>query len=246
MNKSTLDTFIKKYNLNGNVESVKIIINDTEKTLKTSAVSEDRNVVINVSIKDFTELETAEIGIYNTAKLKQMLSVLSEDITVKPNIKNDKITSLSFSDTDTQVQYATADSDIIASPKTLKRLPDFNVEIDFNENFINKFIKSKNALSDIDNFTLTMNKKKKLEMVIGENSKSNTNKIILDVPTKNGKDTVSKPISFSAKYLKEILTSNNDCDNAVLKVSDEGMASITFEKDNFESVYYLLEIKNVD
>ena len=246
MNKSTLETFIKKYNLNGNVEQVKIVVDDAEKKLKTSAITDDRNVLIDVSLGEFTEMTSAQIGVYDTAQLKQMLAVLSENITVKTNTKADKVTSITLGDDTTEVQYVTADLDIIAPAPALKKLPDFNAEIDFSETFISKFIKAKNALSDVETFTLTMNKKKKLEMVIGQVGKNNTNKITLDVATKDGKDSVSKAISFSAKYLKEILTSNNDCDSAVLKVSDAGLACISFSKDNFVATYYLVEIKNVD
>jgi hypothetical protein len=245
MKKSTLETFIKKYNLNGNVESVKLVVDDTDKKLRTAAITDDKNLLIDVVLSDVSGIDASQIGIYDTAQLKQMLSVLGEDINIKINNKADKVMSLTISDDTTEIQYVTADLDIIAVSPALKKLPDFNVEIDFTSDFISKFIKAKNALSDIDTFTLMMNKKKKLEMAIGH-SKINSNKITLNVVTKNDKDTVANPISFSAKYLKEILTSNSDCDGAVLKVSDSGLANISFTKDNFASNYYLIEIKNVD
>lgn len=50
-----------------------------------------------------------------------------------------------------------------------------------------------------------------------------------------------KPISFSAKYLKEILTANKEATSAVLKVSTQGLAHIQFKIDDFTASYYLVE-----
>jgi hypothetical protein len=243
MKKSTLETFIKKYNLNGSIESVKLTVKDNQ--LQTSAITGDKNLLASVKLSDFTGLEDIEIGLYDTAKLKQMLSVLKDDIEICTNTKNGKITSLQISDDSTTVQYVTADLSVIPQSPSIKKLPTFNVEIETSAEFISKFIKAKNALPDVDTFTLTMNKKGKLEMILGFNN-INSNRITLNVVTKEGKDTVSKPISLNAKYLKDILTSNNECEISTLKVSDSGLATITFIKDNFESIYYLTEIKNVD
>jgi len=46
--------------------------------------------------------------------------------------------------------------------------------------------------------------------------------------------------------LKEILTSNTDCDNAVLKISDAGIANVEFDNAMFNSNYFLIEFKNID
>ena len=51
------------------------------------------------------------------------------------------------------------------------------------------------------------------------------------------------PISFSAKYLKEILNANRNSKSATLKISSQGLAHIQFETDNITSKYYLVEIK---
>ena len=131
MKKSTLETFIKKYNLNGSIESVKLIVKD--KQLQTSAITDDKNLLASVKLSDFTALEDIEIGLYDTAKLKQMLSVLKDDIEICTNTKNGKITSLQISDDSTTVQYVTADLSVIAQSPSIKKLPTFNVEIETTE-----------------------------------------------------------------------------------------------------------------
>jgi hypothetical protein len=198
-----------------------------------------------VVIKDSAGLNDAEIGINDTAKLKKLLSVLNDEVNISFNTREDKIVSLSLTGESTDVQYVTADLSVIPKVPELKKLPPFNLEIPLTKEFVTTFVKAKNALSDVDTLTFTKDKKDKLKLVIGFSS-VNSNRISIDFKPTEGKDTLGKTIHFSAKYLKEILTSNNDCENAVLKISDAGIAHVEFNNDVFNSSYYLVEIKNVD
>jgi len=246
MKKQTLETFIKKYSLNGMIDSVKWNVNTTDKILNIKSITEEKNVLLDVSYKNFDALaEDSEIGVYDTSKLTKMLSVMEDDINLSLNKREDKITSISINDTQTEAQFITADLSVIPSAPNLKKLPDFNVEIEINADFVNRFVKAKSALPEVDTFTLMMNKKKKLELVLGY-SKLNSNRITLSIVSPDGKNVVSRNIMFNAKYFKEILTVNNDCENAVLKVSDLGLAVVTFSNTTFDSTYYMVEIKSVD
>jgi hypothetical protein len=198
-----------------------------------------------VVIKDNAGLNDAEIGINDTAKLKKLLGVLNDEVNIAFNTREDKIVSLSLTSETTDVQYVTADLSVIPQVPLLKKLPPFNLEIPLTKEFVTTFVKAKNALSDVDTLTFTKDKKDKLKLVIGFSS-VNSNRISIDFKPTEGKDTLAKTIHFSAKYLKEILTSNSDCENAVLKISDAGIAHVEFNNDLFNSSYYLVEIKNVD
>ena len=245
MKKQTINTFIDKYSLNGTIESVKWVIDSANKQIKTASISDDKNVLSFVVIKDSAGLNDAEIGINDTAKLKKLLSVLNDEVNISFNMREDKIVSLSLTGESTDVQYVTADLSVIPKVPELKKLPPFNLEIPLTKEFVTTFVKAKNALSDVDTLTFTKDKKDKLKLVIGFSS-VNSNRISIDFKPTEGKDTLGKTIHFSAKYLKEILTSNNDCENAVLKISDAGIAHVEFNNDVFNSSYYLVEIKNVD
>ena len=245
MKKQTINTFIDKYSLNGTIESVKWVIDSTNKQIKTASISDDKNVISFVVIKDNAGLNDAEIGINDTAKLKKLLGVLNDEVNISFNTREDKIVSLSLTGENTDVQYVTADLSVIPKVPELKKLPPFNLEIPLTKEFVTTFVKAKNALSDVDTLTFTKDKKDKLKLVIGFSS-VNSNRISIDFKPTEGKDTLGKTIHFSAKYLKEILTSNNDCENAVLKISDAGIAHVEFNNDVFNSSYYLVEIKNVD
>ena len=245
MKKQTINTFIDKYSLNGTIESVKWVIDSANKQIKTASISDDKNVLSFVVIKDSAGLNDAEIGINDTAKLKKLLNVLNDEVNISFNTREDKIVSLSLTGESTDVQYVTADLSVIPKVPELKKLPPFNLEIPLTKEFVTTFVKAKNALSDVDTLTFTKDKKDKLKLVIGFSS-VNSNRISIDFKPTEGKDTLGKTIHFSAKYLKEILTSNNDCENAVLKISDAGIAHVEFNNDVFNSSYYLVEIKNVD
>lgn len=247
MKKNTLDTFIKKYSLNGTIEAVKLIVDSKQTLLSTNTTTEEKNVLIDVKYNKFDAITTdCEFGIHNTSKLKSMLGVLGEDVTIELNKKTDgKITSVVFNDTSTDVQFVTADLSVIPDAPKLKKLPPFNAEIELSADFITKFAKAKNSLSDVSTYTLMMNKKSVLEMIIGYSS-LNSNRIKLAVKTLNGLDKVSKVLNFNADYLKEILSANSDCDSAILKVSDAGLSTVSFSNNDIDSTYYMVEIKSVD
>lgn len=245
MRKENINTFINKYSLNGTIESVKWNVDSKSKEIKTSSISDDKNVLSFVTIKNIEGLPDAELGVNDTSKLKRMIGVLDEEISVEYVKRDGKITALTLKTDDVEVQYVTADLSVIPSVPALKKLPDFNLEIPLNKEFVDRFIKAKNSLSDVDTFTLTVDKKNKLRLIIGY-SNVNSNRVHVDVKAKDGKDKLGKTLHFSANYLKEILTSNSDCENAVLKISDAGLAHVEFSNDNFVSNYYLVEIKNVD
>lgn len=245
MKKQVLNTFIDKYSLNGTIESVKWVVDNKNKQIKTSSISDDKNVVSYVSIKDDAGLSEAEIGINDTAKLKKLLGVLTDDVNITFNKRDEKIVSLSLNSESTDVQYVTADLSVIPKVPDLKKLPPFNLEIPLTKEFVTTFVKAKSALSDVDTMTFTKDKKDKIKLTIGYSS-VNSNRINIDVKPVEGKDSLGKTIHFSAKYLKEILTSNSDCENAVLKISDAGIAHVEFNNELFNSSYYLIDMKSVD
>ena len=238
MKKSVLEKFIKKYNINGTIEVVKFVVVSADKHLKTAAMSDDKHVMVDITLSEFSELSDLEFGIYDTKTMKKMLSAVTEDITLTTNTDNGRIASVCFNDGNVEVQCATADLRILPKTPKIKQLPPFTVEIDMTREFMDKYIKAKTALSDEHELTIMLNKKNKVEMVIGH-GKNNTNRITLKPETKAGKDVLTKPVRFNANYLKEVLIANSECDSTTMSVSDEGLISISFNQDNFNSLYYL-------
>jgi hypothetical protein len=236
MDKNRLSRFISKYNLAGLVESVQW--NSENKTLSTRFISDDKTVLGLVTLNEF-EFEDSSIGVYNTNTLKSLLNVLGNDVNLTLKRVDEKPISLSLTSDSTSVQYQLADLAVIPNVPELKQLPEFNITIDMDSNFIEKFIKAKSALSDIDNFTV-LTEKGKLKIVIGY-SNINTNRVELVV--NDNFDGEVKPISFSAKYFKEILSANKEANKATLAVSKDGLSHVEFAVDGFTSSYYLVEVQ---
>jgi hypothetical protein len=201
MEKGKLNRFVQKYNLAGLVESVKWETKDN--ALTTSFISDDKSVLGRVTMTEFNFNDTT-FGVYDTSKLTKMLSVLGEAVEFEISDVEGKAVSLKFKDGSTSVNYMLADLSVIPNVPDLKKLPDFNIKIKLDENFISKFIRAKSALTDENNFTFVV-KNGKAQIVLGH-SNINTNRISIDVDGEIDGDV--EPISFSATYLKEILVAN--------------------------------------
>ena len=231
MNKGKFDGFVNRYNLGGEIESV--MVKSDDKNLSVRMISDDKTLLGDVTVVG-GEFPNGEFGIYTTSQLKGLLSVLDDAITVE------EVTgALKFSDKKTKVQYMLAAPSVIPAVPDLKALPPFDVEVTLNDDFINKFIKSKGALSDADTFTFT-SKAGKSEIILGYSS-INSNRISIDVAINSTEDI--EPIAFSAKYLKAILMANKGSKTSSLKISSKGLSHVSFTDGDYTSNYYLVEIK---
>ena len=233
MNKQKLTGFIEKYSLGNTIESVPWSIKDN--TLTTDFVSEDRTLLGNVTLNSF-ELDDSEVGIYNTNQLQKMISVLSSDITVKLKKADERAIAIDMTDGEVSLNFMLSDLDIIPKAPKLKTLPDTTVVIDIDNDFITKFVRAKNALSESDNFTVISNGI--TQIILGE-SDTNTNKININVKTVT--NSKLSAISFNANYLKEILAANRDHTTGKMEVCAGGLAILSFSNADYTSKYYLVQ-----
>ena len=231
MEKVKFDGFINRYNLGGEVESVMVKSDDTN--LSVRMISDDKTLLGDVTVAE-SEFPNGEFGIYTTSQLKGLMSVLDNTIDV-----TEVTGALKFSDKGTKMQYMLAAPSVIPSVPDLKALPPFNVQITLDNDFVNKFIKSKGALADADTFTFTC-KDGKGEIILGYSS-INSNRISISVDCTCEGDV--DPIAFSAKYLKAILLANKGSSTSSMDISSQGLAKLSFTDGDFVSNYFLVEIK---
>ena len=231
MEKQKLDGFINRYNLGGEVESV--MVKSDGANLSVKMISDDKTLLGDVSVSG-AEFPEGEFGIYTTSQLRGLLSVLDNSITIE------EVTgALKFSDKGTKMQYMLAAPSGIPAVPDLKALPPFNVTVKLDDEFVNKFIKSKGALADADTFTFT-SKAGVSEIILGYSS-INSNRISITVDAQVEGDV--DPIQFSAKYLKAILMSNKNSNTSSLEISSQGLSKLVFTDGDYASNYYLVEIK---
>ena len=239
MQKNKLDRFIQKYNLGGNVNSVKWKSNGD--TLTTSFVTPDKSLLGNVTVDKFS-FDNAELGIYQTDQLKSLIGVLGEDISLNLTSAGDKAVSLNVKNGSISIDYVLSDLTVIPEPPALKRLPNFETKIKLDSSFIDTFIKGKSALSDVDMFTF-VNKNGRVEAIIGY-AATNTNRV--NIPVETETNGITSPITFNANLFREVLVANKECSSAVLEVSNEGLAKVNFKVDDYDSTYYVVAMQDVD
>jgi len=233
MDKQKLTGFIEKYSLGNSIESVPWVIKNN--SLTTDFVSEDRTLLGKVTLNDFN-LDDCEVGVYNTTQLQKMISVLSNTVNITLKKAEERAIAIHMDDTDVSLNYMLADLDIIPKAPKLKQVPDTTVVIKIDNDFITKFVKAKNALSESDNFTVVSNTI--TQVILGE-SDTNTNKININVKTEISEKMSA--ISFSANYLKEILAANRDHTEGKMEVCAGGLAILTFSNADYTSKYYLVQ-----
>ena len=240
MQKVKIDKFIQKYNLGGNVNSVRWKSDGT--SLSTSFVTDDKSLKGTVTM-DNSNLESSEFGVYSTDILQKLLTVLNSDISISLSKFDNRAVTLNVSDDSSiSFDYQLADLSVINNPPELKRLPDFQTQIKVDSNFISSFIKGKSALADVETFTI-LNNKGQLKVIIGYSS-INTNRV--NIPVETMSNGIIDPITFNANLFKEVLSANSNCTSAILEVSNDGLARINFKIDDYDSTYYIVATQGVD
>jgi hypothetical protein len=238
MQKAVLERFISKYNLGGTAESV--MWTAEKDALGVRCISDDKNVLASVIAKE-SLLDVGEYPVYDTAFLRSLMSVLDEDIQVTVNRKDKKALSLGLRDANTKVVFVLAKPEVIPAVPDVKALPSFDLEIALDERFFNTFVKGKNAMPDVETFTV-VTEEGKTSIILGYSVKANTTRMSFKVELSAG-EGLDRPINFSARYMKEILLANKEAKKGILKISAKGLAFVTFEVDGFEVSYYLVEIQ---
>ena len=238
MNKSGLKRFIQKYNLNGNVNSVRWKSSDNK--LITSFVTPDKTLLGTVSMDGFN-FESTELGVYYTDQLQKLLGVVGDTVDLNLTKVDDRAVSMKVTDGGVSVDFVLSDLSVISEPPTLKRLPEFGTSIKIDAKFIDTFIKGVSSLNDVDTFSI-INKNGDCSVVIGY-SKTNTNRVTIPVECDNC--DLTDTISFDANLFKEVLVANKECTSASLEVSNEGLARIRFKVDEYDSLYHIVKSSSV-
>ena len=239
MDKYKLTRFIDKYHLGGNVNAV--VINSKGDTLSTRFITGDKSLLGELEMNSWN-FQDAELGVYDTEQLSRLLGVLDDDVTLNLTQSGDKAIALEISDQYSTVNFMLSDKSVINQPPPLKGIPEFQLKIKVDTNFITRFISGKSALPDTDTFTvITSNDEVKL--VIGYSS-INTNRVTIPVETETYEDIDN--VSFNANLFKDVLVANKECETAILEVSEKGLAKINFKVDQYDVTYYLVAVQSVD
>ena len=217
MNKITLNTFIQKYNLGGNVNSVKWTSDGTK--LSTRFISGDKSL-LGVLELDKQSLPTFDVGVYDTAQLQKMLSIMMDSIDLTLTEVKGNPVAFHIKDSNKSFDYVLAALGVIPDVPDLKKLPEFDTLVTLDAQFMDSFIKGKSALSDVDHFTIKP-VDGGVEFVIGY-SDMNSNRISIKVDS--SAVSLDKEVNFNANLFSQLLSCNKECSKAELQISSTGLA----------------------
>jgi hypothetical protein len=247
MKKDKLINFISKYSLNGLCNQVKVASKDNK--LLTSFATDQKDLlgfvmVDGVDIKstmDTTLGSNFEFGIFNTGTLSKILSVMQSEVDITFTEEYGKIVSVELKDSVLTSQVMLADLDIIETPPTINELPPIDVKLEINSSVIDQFIKAKNALADSDVLAFVQNGED-INLVINY-AEHNTDKITLKMLVNEIAGNIP-PMKFNSNIIKEVLSSNKDCMSASIQLSSQGLMTMTFAGDGFNTKYLLVMLQN--
>ena len=239
MDKYKLTRFIDKYHLGGNVNAV--VINSKGDTLSTRFITGDKALLGELEMNSWS-FQDVELGVYDTEQLSRLLDVLDDDVTLNLTQSGDKAIALQISDQYSKNNFMLSDKSVINQPPPLKGIPEFQLKIKVDTNFIQRFISGKSALPDTDTFTVITNDDG-VKLVIGYSS-INTNRVTIPVETETYEDIEN--VSFNANLFRDVLVANKECESATLEVSEKGLSKINFKVDQYDVTYYLVAVQDVD
>lgn len=239
MKKDILELFINRYHLNNTVNKVKWKYTVADKTFHTRAMADNKAFVVDVVLNEFTELGDADVVLCvgDTEKVKKMLSPFGEDIAMAVNRTNDRILGFNIADANCESYCTCADpTSMDPVPKNLNEVDGYTAEIKITEEFVNCFVKARNALNDVETFTVSTNKKGQIEFVIGYPT-PNSNRIRFVPVLVPGLEKLDCSLTYPVKNLFEVLKCNKSAEGTI-KIHPNGTMKIATKDDRFTCTYY--------
>ena len=237
INKNIVQNVISKYYL-GEIERVKWEIRDNHLTVNFVAPS--RMVLGSVKCGDFP-LEDADLAIYNTKKLSNLISICSGDLLLELEKQKEMLLKLNISDLNFNLSYVLSDPLLIKKAGKARPVDGWDIELKITREEIGNLLKAKSALADIDNMLVTTTQDLDgvdvCEFVFGDEAGHN-NKITYQLKGEIKKSNIK--IRYNSDMLKTILNANKDVDEGLLKISQEGLMYLAFQNENIESEYYMV------
>lgn len=232
MQKSTLQKFLRKYHLDGSIESVTITSSDDE--VSTAFADESKTLIGMISMTDIP-IPSGEYSLYNTSQLLKFMSILENEIDLNIKKTGNTPSSIEFKDSNkTKINFVLASKDVIPKQPEVKGLPEFEHKIEFDTDVIDRFIKAKGAMSDESVVTFKDDK-----MYLGYNE-HNSNSISFTIDTNL---EFSEPVKFNAEHIKSIFANNKDMSSMTIEVSNRGIARIKFTDEGCTCDYFVFKIK---
>ena len=232
INKKVISDIVSKYSLGNNIEKVMWVITDEKRIIHF--VNDSKNLVGYVDYRKEIGLKPGDYGIFNTSQLIKCLNILDGDILVDATKSK-----LNLADTNYDIKFGLADLGVIPNVPDIKDSDEWSVFFSVSDEFITRFVKSKDALSDLDTFTVETREGfngEELVFTVGTNI-TNTIEFTVDA-------TINESFShvpFDSNLMKEILKANRDYHSGEIRINKKGLLDAHFHcGDDLYTGYYLV------
>ena len=233
ISKKVISDIVSKYSLGNNIEKVKWVITDDK--FHINFINDSKNLVGYVEYRKDIGLKPGDYGIFNTSQLIKCLNILDGDILV------DATTSkLNMADTNYDIKFNLADPAVIPNVPSIDDSDEWSVSFSVSDEFITRFVKSKDALSELDTFTVETRdgfNGEELVFTVGTNI---TNTIEFTVENA----TINEPfeaVPFDSNLLKEILKANRTYHSGEIRINKKGLLDAHLHHgDDLYTGYYLV------
>ena len=233
ISKKVISDIVSKYSLGNNIEKVKWVITDDKFTI--NFINDSKNLVGYVEYRKDIGLKPGDYGIFNTSQLIKCLNILDGDILV------DATTSkLNMADTNYDIKFNLADPAVIPNVPDINDSDDWSVSFSVSDEFITRFVKSKDALSELDTFTVETRdgfNGEELVFTVGTNI-TNTIEFTVENATINES---FEAVPFDSILLKEILKANRTYHSGEIRINKKGLLDAHLHHgDDLYTGYYLV------
>jgi len=241
VNKKVIADIISQYSLGGNVEKVKWTISDDG--LYISFTNESRTVAGEVIYDGNMGLKKGNYGIYDTSKLMKCLNILDGEVLLETTSANNINSKLNIADTNYEIKFNLADTAVIDPVDTSKIVipKKHNATFDINDEFIVRFVKSKDALNELTEFSVETREGftgDEVLFTIGTKI-TNTIEFAIDATV----DTQFESMPFNSDIFKEILKANKSYQKGTVNLYDMLM-TIEFEfEEGLKTKYFLIRLQ---
>ena len=239
INKKVISDIVSKYSLGNNIEKVKWSITDEKLIIKF--INDSKNLTGYIDYRKEIGLKPGDYGIFNTSTLVKMLNILDGDILIDTTSKNGQAIELKMADTNYDIKFNLANPSV--TPKT-PTFPDdleesFTASFQINNEFITRFVKSKDALNELETFTVETREGfhgEELVFTVGTNI-TNTIEFSVEATIKES----FGPVPFDSDLMKEILKANKDYNTGEIRINPKGIIDAHFYcGDGLYTGYYLV------
>ena len=242
ISKKVISDIVSKYSLSNNIEKVKWTI--TDEKLLIHFINPSKNLSGYIDYRKEIGLKPGDYGIFNTSTLIKMLNILDGDILIDTTSKNGQAIELKMADTNYDIKFN------LANPNVTPETPNFNdpalndesfkVSFKITDEFITRFVKSKDALSELETFTVKTREGfngEELVFTVGTNITS-TIEFVVDDATINAS---FEAIPFDSNLFKEILKANKDYHSGEIRINPKGIIDVHLHCGNdLYTGYYLV------